>query len=246
MTSHIRRIFSWSVLLILLTMGISSCKKGFSITDYQLNILSVRPGAWEDGEITRYPSVDLRVEGPDTQNWEIIITPAGSNSPYSETAVTGRIKSMVLEGIGLSKEKRETGITIRAVHVNTGETLATYTQYKVSIEGDFDPVVPPAPQETISVTALSLVSGEESSPITVTDGHNASLDLMEGYSGSLVLSYGQTQSETEVISCTLTQTEGKDCIILSQEAIIKGESTFTIPFSAGKPGPSREMAPKRF
>ena len=236
MASHIRRIFSWSVLLILLTMGISSCKKGFSITDYQLNILSVRPGAWEDGEITRYPSVDLRVEGPDTQNWEIIITPAGSTSPYSETAVTGRIKSMVLEGIGLSKEKREVGITIRAVHVNTGETLATYTQYKVSIEGDFDPVVPPAPQETISVTALSLVSGEESSPITVTDGHKASLDLMEGYSGSLVLSYGQTQSETEVISCTLTQTEGKDCIILSQEAIIKGESTFTIPFSAGKPG----------
>lgn len=236
MTLRIRRIFSWSVLLLIVLVGVSSCQKAFYITDYQLNILSVNPGAWEDGDITSYPSVDLRVDGPDTQNWEIIISPANGASPYSEMAVTGRTKRMVLDGIGLSKEQREMGITIRAVHVITGETLATYTQYKASIEGDFDPVVPPAPQETISVTALSLVSGEESSPITVTDGHKASLDLMEGYSGSLVLSYGQTQSETEVISCTLTQTEGKDCIILSQEAIIKGESTFTIPFTAGKPG----------
>lgn len=236
MTSRIRHIISWSILPVLILAGVSSCKKAFSVTDYQMNILSVRPGAWEDGEITRYPSVDLRVDGPDTQNWEIIISPANGASPYSEMAVTGRIKTIVLEGIGLSKEKREMGITIRAVHVNTGETLATNNQYKASIEGNFDPVVPPSEQETISVTALSLVSGEESSPITVTGGHKASLDVMEGYSGSLVLSYSQAESETEAISCTLSQTEGKDFIILSQEKVIRGESAFTIPFTAGKPG----------
>ena len=236
MTSQIRHILSWSILLILLTLGVSSCKKGFSITDYQMNILSVRPGAWVDGEITRYPSVDLRVDGPDTQNWEITISPANGASPYSEMAVTGRIKTIVLEGIGLSKEKREMGITIRAVHVGTGETLASNSQYKASIEGDFDPVVPPAPQETISFTALTLVSGEESSPITIAGGHKATLDIMEGYSGSLVLSYDQTGGEAEAVSCTLTQTEGKDNLILSPEKIVRGESSFTIPFSAGTPG----------
>ncbi len=233
MTSRIQRIISRGILLVLVMAGASSCKKAFSIADYQMNILSVRPGAWEDGEITRYPSVDLRVDGPDTQNWEIIISPAGGASPYSEMAVTGRIKTIVLEGIDLSKEKREMGITIRAVHVNTGETLATNSQYKASIEGDFDPV---SEQETISVTALSLVSGEQSSPITVTGGHRASLDLMEGYAGSLVLSYSQAESETEAISCTLSQTEGKDFLILSPEKIIRGESAFTIPFSTGKAG----------
>ena len=236
MASHIRRIISWSILLVLVMTGVSSCKKGFSITDYQMNILSVRPGAWEDGEITRYPSVDLRVDGPDTQNWEITISPANGASPYSEMAVTGRIKTIVLEGIGLSKEKREMGITIRAVHVNTGETLASNNQYKASIEGNFDPVTPPSTQETISVTALSLVSGETSSPVTISGGHRATLDIMEGYSGSLVLSYNQAESETDPISCTLSQKEGKDFLILSPETIVKGESTFTIPFTAGKPG----------
>lgn len=238
MSIKIRRIFSWSILLLLMVAGAAACQKRFSITEYQMNILSVRPGAWVDGEITRYPSVDVRIDGPDTQDWEITVSPANGASPYSESAETGRIKTILLEGIELSKERREMGITIRAIHVNTGEVLAINSQYKASIEGNFDPVVPPTPtpQETLSITGLSLVMGEESTPITIAEGHRATLDILENCSGTLMLAYSQEESETNPVSCTLSQTEGKNHITLSQEGIVKGESTFTIPFTTAEPG----------
>ena len=126
--------------------------------------------------------------------------------------------------------------TIQVVHVNTGETLATNRQYKASIEGNFDPVVPPAPQLTISIKSLALVIGEESSSISVTGDNKATIDVLENYSGSLVLSYSKEEGETGPITCTLSQTEGKEHLSLSQDSIVGGESSFTIPFTSGEAG----------
>ena len=236
MISRIRHITLWSFLFILTLLSFSSCGKRFSILDYQMNILSVKAGYWENGEIVRYPSVDVRVEGPDTQDWEIIVSPENGATPYYESTITGKIRTVTLEGIDLSKDRREMGITIQVVHVNSGETLGTNRQYKAVIEGDFDPVVPPAPEETIFVSGLSLVIGEESSPVTVVDGHRATIDILENYTGSLVLSYTLDETETGPITCTLSQTAGKDHFTPSQEGIVAGESSFTIPFSTGEPG----------
>lgn len=236
MTSHLRRITIWGILSLLTLMTVSSCRKRFSILDYQFNVLSVQAGTWEDGQITRYPSVEVRVDGPDAQDWEISIAPDNGAMPYTEPAVTGRNCSIVLEGIDLSKDHREMGLTIKATHVNTGEVLATYRQYKASLEGNFDPVVPPAPKETIFVTGLSLVIDEESSSISVTDGHSATVDVLENYTASLIVSYSQDESETGPVSCTISQTEGKNHVTISQEGITQGESSFTIPFTSAEPG----------
>ena len=236
MTSHLRRMSIWGTLLLLTLLTLSSCRKRFSILDYQFNVLAVQSGTWEDGQITKYPSVDVRVDGPDSQDWEITVSPDNGAMPYTEPAVTGMTCRVVLEGIDLSKDQREMGITIQATHANTGEVLATYRQYKATLEGNFDPVVPPAPQESIFVTGLSMVLGEESSTISVTDGHRATIDVLENYSGSLVVSYSKDETETGTISCTLSQVDGKDHITLSQEEIVQGESSFTIPFTSGEPG----------
>lgn len=236
MIARARHIALWSIFFILTLISVSSCGKKFSILDYQMNIVSVKPGYWENGEIVRYPSVDVRVEGPDTQDWEIIVSPENGATPYYESTITGRLRTVTLEGIDLSKERREMGITIQVVHVNSGETLGTNRQYKATIEGEFDPVVPPAPQETIFVSGLSLVIGEESTAVSVTEGHRAVIDVLENYTGSLVLTYTLDESETGPISCTLSQTEGKDHFTPSQEGIVQGENSFTIPFSTGEPG----------
>lgn len=212
---------------------VSSCGKRFSILDYQFSVVTVKAGYWENGEIIRYPSVDVRVEGPDTQDWEITISPDNGAMPYTEPVVTGRLRTITLEGIDLSKDRREMGLTIQATHANTGEVLATYRQYKATLEGNFDP---PAPEETISLTGLSLVIGEESSPVSVTDGHRATVDILENSTGSFVVSFSKDETETGDISCTLSQTEGQSHITLSQEGIVKGESSFTIPFTSGEPG----------
>ena len=134
MTSHLRRIAIWGILSLLTLMTVSSCRKRFSILDYQFNVLSVQAGTWEDGQITRYPSVEVRVDGPDAQDWEISIAPDNGAMPYTEPAVTGKTCSIVLEGIDLSKDHREMGLTIKATHVNTGEVLASYRQYKATLE----------------------------------------------------------------------------------------------------------------
>ena len=236
MIARARHIALWSILFILTLLSVSSCGKKFSILDYQMNIVSVKPGYWENGEIVRYPSVDVRVEGPDTQDWEIIVSPENGATPYYESTITGKLRTVTLEGIDLSKDRREMGITIQVVHVNSGETLGTNRQYKATIEGNFDPIVPPAPEETISLTGLSIVIGEESSSVSVTDGHRAAVDILEKYSGSFVVSFSKDETETGDISCTLSQTEGQSHITFSQEGIIKGESSFTIPFSTGEPG----------
>lgn len=236
MALHIRRICFWSILFLMTLLSVSSCQKRFSILEYQFNVVAVKAGYWENGEITRYPSVDVRVEGPDTQDWEITISPDNGAMPYTEPVVTGRLRTITLEGIDLSKDRREMGLTIQATHANTGEVLATYRQYKATLEGNFDPVIPPAPEETISLTSLSLVIGEESSPVSVTEGHRATVDILENYSGSFVVSFSKDETETGDISCTLSQTEGQDHLVLSQESIIKGESSFTIPFTSGEPG----------
>ena len=239
MTLHIRRTVFWGILFLAL-LSVCSCGNKFSILDYQMTVVSVKPGTWENGIITRYPSVDVKIEGPDTQDWEIVITPDNGSAPYYGSTVTGRVRSITLEGINLSKDRREMGITIQVVHVNSGETLAVNRQYKASIEGDFDPVIPPAPQSTISVAGLSLVVDEDSSVITVAEGNKVSIDVLENYSGNLVLSYSKEESETEAVTCTLSQTDGMNHFILPKnEDIIKGESTFTIPFTTGEPGTGR-------
>ena len=235
MTLHIRRIAFWSLLFLAL-LSVSSCGKRFSILDYQMNVVSVKPGVWDNGEITRYPSVDVRIDGPDAQDWEIIISPANGAMPYTQPTVTGKLQTVVLEGIDLSKDQREMGITIQVVHANTGETLAINRQYKATIEGNFDPVVPPAPQLTISIQSLTMVIGEESSSISVSGDNKASIDVLENYSGSLVLSYSKEEGETGPITCTLTQTEGKEHLTLSQDSIVSEESSFTIPFTSGEAG----------
>ena len=236
MTLHIRRTAFWGILFLAL-LSVCSCGNKFSILDYQMTVVSVKPGTWENGIITRYPSVDVKVEGPDSQDWEIVITPDNESAPYYGSTVTGRVRSITLDGINLSKDRREMGITIQVVHVNSGETLAVNRQYKASIEGDFDPVIPPAPPSTIFVEGLSLMVGEDSYAITVAGGNKASIDILENSSGTLVLSYGKEESETGAITCTLSQTDGKNHVILPKnEDIIRGESTFTIPFTTGEPG----------
>ena len=70
MNSPVRRIAFWSILVLAL-ISVSSCRKKFSILEYQMNVVSVKAGTWENGEITRYPSVDIRIDGPDAQDWEI-------------------------------------------------------------------------------------------------------------------------------------------------------------------------------
>lgn len=232
MTSRTRRILSWSLLLILTLAGIASCRKGFSAQDYQLTVLSVKPGVWDNGKITRYPSVDVRVDGPDTQDWEIVVSPDNGATPYEESAVTGRICTVVLEGIDLSKDRREVGLTIQAIHVNTGEPLPSDRQHKATLEGNFEPVI----TETISVTGLSAVIGEETSSITVTDGHRASFDVLENYTGSLFVTFRKDQTETGTVSCTLSQTEGDTHMVLSPEGITPKDDGFVIPFATGEPG----------
>lgn len=214
-------------------LSVSSCQKKFSILDYQFNVVAVKAGYWENGKITSYPSIDVRVEGPDTQDWEITISPDNGAMPYTEPVVTGRLRTITLEGIDLSKDRREMGLTIQATHANTGEVLATYRQYKATLEGNFDP---PVPEETISLTGLSVVVGDESSSVSITDGHRATVDILEKGSGNFVVTFSKDETETGDISCTLSQTEGQSHITLSQEGIVKGESSFTIPFTSGEPG----------
>jgi len=233
MTSRIRHITLWSALFLLTLLSASSCGKKFSILEYQLNVLSVNAGYWDNGSIIRYPSVEVRVEGPDSQDWEIIVSPANGAMPYTEPAVTGRSRTITLEGIDLNADQREIGLTIQAIHVNTGEVLATYKQYKATLEGNF---APPAPPETIFVTSLSMVIEQETSSISVTDGHRATMDVLEHYSGSLLLSYNKEETETDPISCTLSQTGESSLITLSEEGIIQEDSSFTIPFTSGEPG----------
>ena len=214
-------------------LGATSCGKKFSIMDYQFNVVSVKPGYWENGQITRYPSVDVRVEGPETQDWEITVTPDNGAMPYTESTITGKLRTITLEGIDLSEDRREMGLTIKAVHVNTGEVLASYRQYKATLEGNF---TPPAPPETIFITGLSTVIEEETSTITVTDGHRATMDMLEDSSGTLVVTYSKEETETGPITCTLSQTDGKNHITLSQDKIIREESSFIIPVTSGEPG----------
>lgn len=233
MMSRIRLIISWIALFFLTLVSLSSCQKRFSIDEYQFNVVSVTPGYWQNGQIVRYPSVEVRVDGPDSQEWDITVSPENGAQPYVESTVTGRQRSIVLEGINLSEDRREIGLTIQATHVNTGEVLATTRQYKATLEGDF---TPPTPPETIFVTSLSMVVGEESSSVTVIDGHSATMDVMENYSGTIVLSYRQEESETDPITCTLSQTAGNNHITLSQEGIIREDSRFIIPFTSKEPG----------
>lgn len=233
MMSRIRLIISWIAVIFLTLVSLSSCQKRFSIDEYQFNVVSVTPGYWQNGEIVRYPSVEVRVDGPDSQEWDITITPENGGQPYVESVITGRQRSIVLEGINLSADRREMGLTIQASHVNTSEVLATTRQYKATLEGDF---TPPTPPETIFVTSLSMVVGEESSPVTVTDGHSATIDVMEGYSGTIILAYSQDKTETDPITCTLSQAAGDSHITLSQEGIIREDSRFIIPFTAKEPG----------
>ena len=223
-----KNVFTWSILLLSL-LSLSSCGKRFYIEEYQFNVVSVKPGYWDNGAITRYPSVDVRVEGPDTHDWEIIISPANGATPYSESVVTGQLRTITLEGIGLSADLREIGLTIQAVHVGTGQTLASYRQYKATLEGNF------TPPETIHVTSLSMTVDEESSSLTITDGHRAAMDVMPYVSGSLTLSYTKDATETGAISCKVSQTDGKH-LTLSQDGIVPGESSFTIPFTAAEAG----------
>lgn len=233
MASYLRRI-AYGCILVLALLSFSSCGKRFSILEYQMKVVSVKPGTWENGTITRYPSVDIRIEGPDTQDWEIIVSPDNGAMPYTESTVTGKLRTITLEGIDLSKDRREMGITIQAIHVNSGETLAVNRQYKATIEGEFDP---PAPQETISISSVSLAAGGETSPITVTGGNKATFDILENGTGFLVISYSKNETETGPVSCTLSQTDGKNYITLPKnEDIISGESSFTIPFTSGEPG----------
>lgn len=233
MMSRIRLIFSWIALFFLTLISFSSCQKRFDILEYQFTVVSVTPGYWQNGQIARYPSVQVRVDGPDSHEWDITVSPENGAQPYVESTVTGRQHSIVLEGINLSEDRREIGLTIQATHVNTGEVLATTRQYKATLEGDF---TPPAPPETIFVTSLSMVVGEESSAVTVTDGHSATIDIMEGYSGTLIISYRQDATETDPITCTLAQATGDSHITLSQEGIIREDSRFIIPFTAKEPG----------
>ena len=233
MMSRISQKVTWMALFLLALIGLSSCQKRFSILEYQFTVVSVTPGYWQNGEMVRYPSVEVRVDGPDAQEWDITVSPENGAQPYVESTVTGKQRSIVLEGIQLSAERREMGLTIQATHVNTGEVLATTRQYKATLEGDFTPPVPP---ETIFVTSLSMVVGEESSSVTVTDGHSATIDAMEGYSGTLIISYRQDATETDPITCTIAQTAGDSHITLSQEGIIREDSHFIIPFTALEPG----------
>lgn len=233
MMSRIRLIVSRIALFLLALISLSSCQEKFSILEYTFNVVSVTPGYWQNGEIVRYPSVEVRVDGPDAQNWDITVSPDNGGHPYVETTVTGKQRSIVLEGIMLNADRREMGLTIQATHVNTGEVLATYRQYKATLEGDFTPPIPP---ESIFVTSLSMVVGEESSPVTVIDSHSASMNVTEGYTGTLVLSYRKDATETDPITCTLAQTSGNDILSLSQDSIIQEDSRFIIPFTAKQPG----------
>lgn len=233
MMSRISQKVTWMALFLLALIGLSSCQKRFSILEYQFTVVSVTPGYWQNGEMVRYPSVEVRVDGPDAQEWDITVSPENGAQPYVESTVTGKQRSILLEGIQLSAERREMGLTIQATHVNTGEVLATTRQYKATLEGDFTPPVPP---ETIFVTSLSMVVGEESSSVTVTNGHSATIDAMEGYSGTLIISYRQDATETDPLTCTIAQTAGDSHITLSQEGIIREDSRFIIPFTALEPG----------
>jgi hypothetical protein len=85
-------------LFLLALIGLSSCQKRFSILEYQFTVVSVAPGYWQNGEMVRYPSVEVRVDGPDAQEWDITVSPGNGAQPYVESTVTGKQRSIVLEG----------------------------------------------------------------------------------------------------------------------------------------------------
>ena len=222
--------------LLLLVFFVSSCGKKFDITEYQLSTVSVTPGYWENGGITRFPSVNVRVSGPEKQLWEVTVTPENGGTPYEESFETGASCNVVLEGITLSDTRREMGITIRVTHVGTDEVLTVNRQFKATLEGNFEP---PKPQETIHVTGLAKVVGEESTAITLTDSYSATVDVMERYSGFLVLSYKTDPTEEGPVSCQITfpETEGNTPqLTISTEGITREDGRITLPFTSKEPG----------